>query len=115
VGVDDARDAHPAAGDLLHAEGIGQQRLPQSVVLLGDRQPEDAELLEPLDDLGRVLVLVLELRGDRDDLLVHELPDRLEDLGLVLGEAVGLAETRHAVAPGQSRWDARESSYRSFT
>ena len=90
MGVDHAGDAHPAARDLLDAQRVGQQRLAETAVLLGDHQPEDAELLEPLDDLGRVLVGVLELRGDRDDLLVHELPHGLEDLGLVVGEAFGL-------------------------
>ena len=92
----DARDAHPAAGDLLDDERVGQQRLAQAAVLLGDHQPEDAELLEPLDDLGGVLVRVLELGGDRQDLLVHERADGLEDLGLDVGEALGLAEATHA-------------------
>ena len=94
-------DAHPAAGDLLDAQRVGQQRLAQPVVLLGDRQPEDPELLEPVDDLLRVLVRVLELGRDRKDLLVHERADGLEDLGLVVGEVLGLAEAAHAgVLPG---------------
>ena len=95
MGVDDAGDAHPAPGDLLDRQRVGQQRLTETAVLLGDHQAEQPELLEALDDLGRVLVGVLELLGDRDDLLVDELPHRLEDLGLVLGEAVGLAEASH--------------------
>ena len=65
-------DAHPAAGDLLDAQRVGQQRLAEAAVLLGDHQPEDAELLEALDDLGGVLVGVLELGRDRDDLLLDE-------------------------------------------
>ncbi len=92
VGVDDSRDAHPAAGALLHSEGIGQQRLAEAAVLLRNRQPEQAELLEPLDDLGRVLVAGLKITGDRQDLLVHEDADRLEDLYLDVTETVGLAE-----------------------
>ena len=115
VGVDHPRHAHPPAGDLLDHQRVRQQRLAEPAELLGDRQPEHAELLEPLDDLGRVLVGVLELLGHRDDLLVHELPDGLQDLGLVLGEAIGLAEAGHVVAPGRSRLDRSESSYRSFT
>src|SRR4028119_2359442 len=75
VGVDDTRDAHPAAGDLLDHQRVGQQRLPETAVLLGDHQPADAELLEPLDDLGRVLVGVLEALRVGDDLLVHEAAD----------------------------------------
>ena len=72
VGVDDAGHAHPAAGDLLDHERVGQQRLAQAVVLLGDHQSEEAELLEPLDDLGGVLVRVLELGGHRQDLGLDE-------------------------------------------
>ena len=43
----------------------------------------------------RVLVGVLELLGDRDDLVVHELPDRGEDLLLHLGQALGLRQAWH--------------------
>ena len=99
MGVDDAGDAHPAARDLLDRQRVGQQRLAQAAVLLGDHQAEDAELLEALDDLGGVLVLVLELGGHREDLGLDELPHRLEDLFLDVGEAFGLAQTRHAVRP----------------
>jgi hypothetical protein len=98
VGVDDAADAHPASGDLLGAEGIGQQRLAQAAVLLRDHQPEDAHLLHALDDCRGVLVLVLELRGDGQDLLLDELPDQREQVGLVLGETVGLLQSCHWVA-----------------
>ena len=45
VGVDDAGDAHPAARDLLDDQRVGQQRLAEPAVLLGDRQPEQAHLL----------------------------------------------------------------------
>jgi hypothetical protein len=75
---------------------IGQQGLAQAAVLLGDHQAEQPELLEALDDLGRVLVLVLELGGNRDDLLVDELTDGLEDLFLDVSQALGLAQATHA-------------------
>jgi hypothetical protein len=75
VGVDDAADRHPAARDLLHAQGVGEQGLAQAAVLLGDHQAEDPHLLHPLDDLLRVFVAVLQLGGDRDDLLVDELAE----------------------------------------
>jgi hypothetical protein len=68
VGVDDARHRHPAAGDLLHDQGVGEQRLAEAAVLLRDGQPEQAELLHPRDDLGGILVPVLKLGRDRDDL-----------------------------------------------
>ena len=73
--VDDAAHRHPAAGDLLDDQGVGEQRLAEAAVLLGDHQAEDPHLLHALDDLRRVLVLVLELGGDRQDLLVDELAD----------------------------------------
>ena len=96
VRVDDTRHTHPAAGDLLDHQGVGQQRLAEATELLGDGQAEDAQLLEPLDDLGRVLIGMLQLLGHRDDLLVDVLANGLEDLGLVLVESVGLTEAGHA-------------------
>ena len=95
VRVHDAADAHPAARDLLDAQGVGQQRLAEAAVLLGDHQAEDPHLLHALDDRGRVLVGVLEVLGDRDDLVVHELPDRREDLLLHLGQALSLRQAWH--------------------
>ena len=82
------------------AQRVGQQRLTQAAVLLGDHQPEDAELLEALDDLGGVLVRVLELGGHREDLGLDELSHRLDDLFLDVGEAFGLAQALpHRGAP----------------
>ena len=100
VRVDDAGDAHPAAGDLLDHERVGQQRLTEAAVLLGDRQTEDPELLEPVDDLLRVDVAVLELLGVRDDLLVHEALDRRQDLLLDVGQVRGLREAGHRISSG---------------
>ena len=51
--------------------------------------------LRPSTISVRVLVGVLELGRDREDLLLDEGPDRLEDLGLVLGQSVGLAQATH--------------------
>ena len=79
----------PAAGDLLDRQRVGEQRLAEPAVLLGDHQAEDPHLLHALDDLRGVLVLVLQLGRDRDDLLVDELPDELEEFLLLVGEVVG--------------------------
>ncbi len=95
VGVDDARHRHPAAGELLYHQRVGEQRLAEAAVLFGDGQPEQAELLHPLDDLGGILVLMLKLGGDREDLLVGEVPDRGEDVPLDVGQAFGLGEAFH--------------------
>src|SRR4029078_8258838 len=78
-------------------ERVGQQRLPETVVLLGDGETEQAHLLHSLDDLRRVLVAVLELGGHRQDLVVDERAHGLEDLLLNLAETVGTAEAGHGL------------------
>src|SRR5215211_5719858 len=98
VRVDDARDRDPAARELLDDHRVGRQVEPHPAVLLGDRDPEQAELLHLVDDragelVGRVVVL-----GLRDDLLVDELPDHLDD-GLLL---VGLLVERLGYGHGFS-------------
>jgi hypothetical protein len=77
--------------------GFGEtaQGLTEAAVLLGDRQPEDPQLLEAVDDLLRVLVGVLQLRRDRKDLLLDEAAHGLEDLRLVLGQALGFTQSTH--------------------
>ncbi len=99
VGVDDAGDAHPAARDLLDHERVGQQRLAKTAVVLGNHQAEQAHLAHARDDVGRVLVGVLERLRVRDDLPVHELPDRGQDLLLDVGQSGGLRETGHGNTP----------------
>ena len=103
VRVDDSGDAHPATGDLFDYEGVGEQRLPQAAVLLGNHQSEDAELLQALDDVGRVLVLVLQVRRVGQDLVVDVLSDCLEDLDLDVRESFGLRQSRHRPSPSASR------------
>ena len=49
----------------------------------------------PVDDVGRVLVGVLEALRVRDDLLVDELADGLQDRGLHVGQAGRLGEAGH--------------------
>ena len=102
VRVDDAADRHPAARDLLHHQGVGEQRLPEAAVLLRDHQPEDAHLLQLVHDRLRVLVRVLELVGHRDDLVVHEVVHCSEDVALVVGQTLGLGKAWH-VRPPASR------------
>ncbi len=68
VRVDHARQRHPSVGELLDHPDVGEQVEAEAAVLLGDRDPEEPELLHRLDDRGRVLVGVLELAGDGDHL-----------------------------------------------
>ena len=66
VRVDDARQRHPAVGELLDHADVGEQVEPEPAVLLGDRDAEQAERLHLLDDRLGELVGVLQLGGDRE-------------------------------------------------
>ena len=95
VRVDHARDRDPAARELLDDHRVGRQVEPHPAVLLGDRDPEQPELLHLLDDRLRELVRVVVVLGVRDDLLVDELADHLDDRALLVGL---LVERRAATA-----------------
>jgi hypothetical protein len=73
MGVDHPRDRDPPARELLDDHRVGRQVQPHPAVLLGDRDPEQPELLHLLDDRLRELVLVVVVLGLGDDLLVDEL------------------------------------------
>jgi hypothetical protein len=85
VGVDHARDRDPAARELLDDHRVGGQVEPHPAVVLGDRDPEQPELLHLLDDRARELVLVVVFLGLGDDLLVDELAHHLGDRLLLVG------------------------------
>src|SRR3954447_1886736 len=85
MGVDDAGDADPAARELLDDHRVGREVEPHPAVLLGDRHAEQPELLHLLDDRVGERILVVVLLGDRDHLLVHELPHHLGDRALLVG------------------------------
>src|SRR5438132_1617191 len=59
---------------------------PPPAVLLRHGEPEQPELLHPVDDLIGELVAMFELVCHGDDVLVHELADHLDDRGLFLVE-----------------------------
>ena len=85
MGVDDAGDRDPAARELLDDHRVGGQVEPHPAVLLGDRHPEEPELLHLLDDrLGELVLVVVVLRV-REDLLVDELAHHLGDRLLLVG------------------------------
>ncbi len=110
VRVEDPGHRHPAARDLLDDQRVGEERLAETAELLGDHQAEQAHLLHALDDLGRVLVGVLQLGRDRQDLLVDEGPHCGEDVLLDVGQSVGLREAAHAVAPYSSPGGSRRAA-----
>ena len=83
--VDDAGDRDPAARELLDDHRVGRQVEPHPAVLLGDRDPEQPELLHLLDDRLRELVRAVVVLGLGDDLLVDELADHLDDRLLLVG------------------------------
>ena len=85
MGVDDAGDRDPAARELFDDHRVGRQVEPHAAVLLGDRHPEQAQLLHLLDDRLREGVLVVVVLGVGDDLLVGELAHHLGDVALDVG------------------------------
>jgi hypothetical protein len=85
VGVDDAADRDPAARQLLDDHHVGGQVEAEPAVLLGDRDAEQPQLLELVDDRRGVLVRPVVVLGVRDDLLVDELADHLDDRLLLVG------------------------------
>ena len=84
--VDDAGDRHPAARELRDRERIRRQVEPEAAVLLGDAHAEEAHLAQAVDDLLRVGVARLEVMRDRDDLVVDELADDVQDVELLVPE-----------------------------
>ena len=71
--------------ELLDDHRVGRQVEPHPPVLLGDRDPEQPELLHLLDDRLGEAVLVVVVLGVGDDLLVGELMDHLADRLLLVG------------------------------
>jgi len=59
-------------------------------------RPEQAHLAHAVDDVLRVHVVVLEVLGVRDDLLVHELAYRRQDRLLHVGQSGRRRESRMA-------------------
>ncbi len=79
VRAERADDAHPAACQLL--DDLGKRRVVEAepAELAGHVAAEQAEPFESLDDLRRVLVGVLEPRGDRQDFVLDELTDAIDE------------------------------------
>ena len=80
------RDGGVDPRELLDRERVRDGVAAGTAVLLGDRQPHQAQLAEVGDDLVRKTRLAVELLCDRRDLLARELAHRVADELLLLGE-----------------------------
>ena len=80
VGVEHAGERHPAGRQLLDEPGVGDGVEVEAAVLLGDAAAEQPEGLHLLDQRLRVLVGVLELRGDGQHVLLDERADGGDEL-----------------------------------
>ncbi len=86
---------HPATGELLDDERIGQQRFAEPAVLLVDRETEQSHFTHAVDDVGRVLIGVLERLRVRNDLLVHEFANGVQDRDLYVRQSGCLRKAGH--------------------
>ncbi len=86
MAADHAAEAHPAAGELLHHDGVADVIHPGTAVSLADEKPEQPQLLDPVDQRVRIFVLVLVVAGDGDDLFVYKFADGPLNLSLHLIE-----------------------------
>ena len=82
VGIEDARQAHPAARQLLANDGVAHVIEPAAAVFGRQDAAEQAHLGHLPDHGVRVGVGVLVFAGNRDDLVVHEAPHRRLQLPL---------------------------------
>ena len=111
MGVEDARERHPAARELDLDQGVGRQIETEAAVLLGDRHAEEAHVLHLRDERRRVLVGVLELGRDRDDVLLDPFANGRDDLA-----PLGFQRRRHYAATSRGEREAssaRRSRFRS--
>ena len=79
------RAPHPA--DLLDRDRVGERVETRAAFVLGDGDPEPAELADPTDDLDREASIALVLVDDRRDFGRHEVADRVAQQ-LMLGRQV---------------------------
>ena len=88
VGVEDSRDAHPAARDLLDREAVRVQSVPAPAELARDGEAEHPELAQALDDRLRVFVRGVERPRDGDDVALDERAQRDQLLACACVETV---------------------------
>src|SRR5581483_2196022 len=89
VGVEHARQRHPARRQLLDDAGVGDGVEAEPAVLGRDHAAQEPEPLHRLHQVVRILVGVLELGGDRQHLLDDERADGVDQLVCELGVGGG--------------------------
>ena len=72
--------------ELLQGQAQGEVVPAHAAVLLGEGQPEQTHLAHLLDHLVGEGVVVVVLGGDGRDHLAGEVPDGVDELGLLVGE-----------------------------
>src|SRR5260370_15981432 len=82
----DRRRGRTSVGALLDAHEEGAAGAGYPAVLLGERNAEDSVRREERFDVLRILGLLVDLGGARSDPVLDELPDRVPDRDLILGE-----------------------------
>ena len=80
VGIEDAREAHPASAQLLDDPRVTAHRQAEPAELLGDRRTEEAEFLHAVGQGLRVFVAVFEVACDRHHFLLDEGADAGDDV-----------------------------------
>ena len=88
MGGDDQPERPPYPADLLDRDRVRQRVESGAALVLGDRDPEPAELADAPDDLGGETAFALVLVDDRRDLGRHELPDRVTEQRVLGSEVV---------------------------
>ena len=104
VGRDDQPERAPHPADLLDGDRVGERVEAGAALVLGDRDPEPAELADAPDDLDREAALAFVLLDDRRDLGEHEVADGVAEQRVLRGEVeVHRAEPTPAARPARCR------------
>ena len=97
---DDEAERAPHPADLLDGHGVGERVEARSALVLGDRDPEPAELADAPHDVGRESTLPFVLLDDRRHLGEHEVADRVAEQDVLGGKVeVHRAEPTIAARP----------------
>jgi hypothetical protein len=77
-------DGEVPVGEFLVDDAVGDRAGVEAAVLLGNLQPREVQVREPVPDPFGELLILVGLVGGRLDLLLDELPDGLADQSLLV-------------------------------